>query len=297
MSKRAEPRVGIDYLETVTSLLQRIRRAHPTSGLYESADLQWWWRYPRSTDEIPQIFWFDDQGNPESAVILVDWGDETALVPITLPGAASDWVAHVLRRGLAHAAESGVETVSLEVDRSNADLRYLLVDLGFIEDEGLVETWLWAEARPPVSPLNEGYRLASRLDTLSHPHHMISTKRGHTDVEPRLRQTSLYRPDLDLAIFDRDDNAAAYGLFWVDPESATGLVEPMRTEDEHQRRGLARHILTTGIDLLARAGAERIKICFEVDNPAARDLYLDVGFVPDRETVIMSGRTTLTRNG
>lgn len=65
----------------------------------------------------------------------------------------------------------------------------------------------------------------------------------------------------------------------------------MRTEDDHQRRGLARHILTTGIDLLAEAGARRVKICFEPGNPASSHLYLSVGFEPDRQTVVFSGRT------
>ena len=65
----------------------------------------------------------------------------------------------------------------------------------------------------------------------------------------------------------------------------------MRTEDDHQRRGLARHILTTGVDLLAEAGAARIKICYEPNNPASRDLYLSAGFEPDRQTVIYSRGT------
>jgi len=52
------------------------------------------------------------------------------------------------------------------------------------------------------------------------------------------------------------------------------------TVDDHQRRGLARHILTAGIDLLAEAGPERIEICYETDNPASRGLYLSVGFAP-----------------
>ena len=56
---REEHRVGLEYLETVTALLQRVRRAHPTAGLYEAADLQWWWRSPRATDDLAQIFWFD----------------------------------------------------------------------------------------------------------------------------------------------------------------------------------------------------------------------------------------------
>jgi GNAT superfamily N-acetyltransferase len=75
------------------------------------------------------------------------------------------------------------------------------------------------------------------------------------DVLREVAETSLYRPDLDLVVHDSSDSVAAYGLFWYDPATATGLVEPMRTEDDHQRRGLARHILTTGVDLLAEAGA------------------------------------------
>jgi GNAT superfamily N-acetyltransferase len=121
------------------------------------------------------------------------------------------------------------------------------------------------------------------------PHHM--TDRGGPDVETRLRQTSLYRPDLDLVVLDSCDSAAAYGLFWYDPETATGLVEPMRTEDEHQRRGLARHVLTAGVDLLAEAGAVRIKIGFEPENPASGHLYLSCGFEPVKQTDVFAGGT------
>lgn len=277
-------------METVTALLQRIRSAHPTAGLYEAADLQWWWRTPRSTDDIPQLFWFDHLGRPEAALIATDWGDRVALDPIVMPDASPDWMAHVMERGLAHADECGFGAVGLEVDRADGVLREVMVDHGFaIEEGGLVETWLAADARPAISPLHEDYRLSSRLDTMQRPYH--NTRRNHPDIEERLRQTSLYRPDLDLVVHDRRDRVAAYGLFWYDPETATGLVEPMRTEDAHQRRGLARHILTTGIDLLAAAGAERIKICYEPDNPASRSLYLGVGFEPDRQTVFFSRRT------
>jgi GNAT superfamily N-acetyltransferase len=286
---REQHRVGVHYLEAATALLQRVRSAHPTKGLYEAADLQWWWRTPRSTDNLRQLFWFDHLGRPEAAVIATDWGDRIALDPIVMPDATPDWVAHVIERGLAHASDSGFGAVELEVDRADDVMREVLVGHGFaIKGDGLVETWLAADARPEISPLHEDYRLSSRLDTMLRPHHLI--KRTGPDVEQRLLQTSLYRPDLDLLILDRDDNHAAHGLFWYDPETATGLVEPMRTEDDHQRRGLARHVLTTGIDLLADAGAVRIKICFEPDNPASRGLYLSVGFEPVKQTDVLSRR-------
>jgi GNAT superfamily N-acetyltransferase len=289
---REEHRVGLEYLEAVTALLQRIRSAHPTAGLYEAADLQWWWADAApSTDDFPQLFWFDHLGRPEAAIIATDWGERIALDPIVMPEATPDWVAHVFERGLAHAGESGFATIGLEVDRADHVLRDVLVGHGFvIDDDGLVETWLTAEVRPEISPLHEDYRLSSRLVTGERAHHMNGPKRRHPDVESRLHQTSLYRPDLDLVVHDSRDSVAAYGLFWYDPETATGLVEPMRTEAEHRRRGLARHILTTGIDLLAEAGAARIKICYELDNPPARDLYLSAGFEPDRQTVVFSRR-------
>ena len=284
---REEHRVGIRYLEGVTALLQRVRSAHPTLGVYEAADFQWWWRRPRSTDLLPQLFWFDDSGRPEAAVIATDWGEAIGLDPIVMPDATPDWFSHVVERGLAHATESGFDGVDFVIDRADVVMADVLAGQGFTKmaDE-LVDSWLAVDARPEISALHSDYRLASRLDTFPAKHHMIA--RGGPDVEERLRQTPLYRGDLDLVVLDDHDRAAAYGMFWFDPVSATGLVEPMRTEDEHQRRGLARHVLTIGLNLLFDAGAERIKIAWEPGNPASSALYTDVGFESVRECALVS---------
>lgn len=257
------------------------------AGVYEAADFQWWWRKPRSTDSFPQLFWFDDADRPVAAVIATDWGDTIGLDPIVMPDVGLDWIGHVIERGLAHAGESGFEVVDFVIDRADDVMADVLAAHGFtkLEDE-MVDSWLAAEARPAISTLHQGYRLTSRLDTLSAPHHM--TGRNGPDVEERLRQTSLYRTDLDMVVLDGDDNVAAAGLFWFDPETATGLVEPMRTEDDHQRRGLGRHVLTTGINLLFDAGASRVKIAWDQDNLAAKRLYTSVGFDLVRECAVVS---------
>jgi RimJ/RimL family protein N-acetyltransferase len=285
---RQEHRVGLDYLESMTALLRRVRHAHPTKGLYEAGELQWWWgQKQRSTDDLGQLFWFEALGRPEAAVIATEWSYGIQLDVIVMPDATPDWAAHVIERGLAHAADSGFEAVQLEVDRADDVMRDVLLGHGFaIEEEGLIESWLIADARPEISSLHDDYRLSSRMDTRGRPHHML--KRNDPDVEQRLLQTSLYRSDLDLVVLDRDDNTAAMGLFWYDPETATGVVEPMRTEDDHQQRGLARHILTTGIDRLVEAGAGRIKICYDPDNEAASHLYLSVGFETVKQTDVFS---------
>jgi GNAT superfamily N-acetyltransferase len=64
----------------------------------------------------------------------------------------------------------------------------------------------------------------------------------------------------------------------VDDTTRVGLLQPMRVEEEYQRRGLARMLPTNGLDRLAGQGARRLKVGFEAD--AARQLYLDAGFVP-----------------
>jgi GNAT superfamily N-acetyltransferase len=220
-------------------------------------------------------------------VIATDWGEGISLDTIVMPDATPDWIAHVVDRGLAHATGSGFDAVDFVIDRADDVMADVLAGHGFtdMEDE-TVETWLTASDRPAIGPLPSECRLASRLDTPATPHHMI--RRSGSAVETRLRQTSLYRPDLDLLVLDGSDEVAAYGLFWFDSETATGLVEPMRTEDEHQKRGLARHVLTAGIDLLAEAGAERIKICLKPDHTPSRDLYLSAGFEPVKQCAVVS---------
>ncbi len=287
---REQHLAGLDCLQAATALLQRRRVAHPTAGLFEAADLQWWWRSPRSTDVVPQLFWFDGEDRPVAAAIATDWGDGIALDTHLLSDAEPDWIAHVVNRGLDHAAEIGFAAVEFEVDRDDAVVRDVVVGRGFeVKEEGLVEAWLAAADRPDLSWLPQGYRLASRLELGGDPHHMIG--RNGSDVERRLRETSLYRPDLDLVVVDSAGEPAGYGLFWFDPVSNTGLVEPMRTHDDHQRRGLARHILTAGLERLAGSGAERIKLCYEPDNPGSGHLYRSVGFVPGRQTDIYAGPT------
>ena len=299
MDAREEFRQGLEYLATVTTLLQRIRVDHPTEGHYEAAELQWFWSIPRSTDTLDQLFWFDDAGEPVAAAILADFGNKTSalytapvMIPMVMNSATDEFRTHILERGLAHAAAHGIESVEIEVDQADELTRSTLLARGFeVQGEGLTLCALVADQRPEITPLAEGYRLLSRSETASDlPHHMADERRP--DVEERLRQTSLYRPDLDLVVLDADNNTAGYVLFWYDPVTTMGVVEPVRTEDEHQKRGIARHLLTTGITRLVTAGATIIDVGYEPDNPASGPLYRSIGFKPQLTTDMISGPTT-----
>ena len=105
--------------------------------------------------------------------------------------------------------------------------------------------------RPDVySPA--GRALVSSAETGASPHHLIT--RNGSDVSQRLQQASLYRPDLDLTVLDTTGEVATYGLFWFDPTTEVGFVQPMATNETHRRKGLARHILTSTNDQRQRVG-------------------------------------------
>lgn len=288
---------GLDCVNAVTTLLQRARNAHPTKGAFQAAEVQFWWNTAHPTDTLGQLVWFDDLGRPEAAVVATEFGegvtlvyDQTTVLIVTMPDASDDWVRHVIGRGLDHLAEVGIDAVDLEIDRADDVSRSVLFERGFtVKGEAVVQCWLDTDAQPPISPLPDGYRLATRRDLMDHPHHMTSPRRP--DFEERINQVSLYRSDLDLVILDGDDNPAAYALFWNDPVTSTGIIEPVRTLDDHQGRGLSRHLLTTGIGLLADAGARRISICYEPDNEISGHLYRSLGFVPHCRTDLLSGTT------
>jgi hypothetical protein len=74
-----------EYLEAVTRLLQRVGSAHPTVG---------------GRHHDPRRAW-------------------RAFDPMFMPDASRDQVAHVVNRGLAHAADNGIGQVDLEVDRAD----------------------------------------------------------------------------------------------------------------------------------------------------------------------------------
>jgi predicted N-acetyltransferase YhbS len=157
----------------------------------------------------------------------------------------------------------------------HAPLAGLAIQSGFaMTDELSGTTWMDADQRPPVAQV-DGFAIVDRVTRADRPHPMIA--RNGELVEPRLRQCSLYDPTLDLAIEDAYGRVAGYALFWFDHTTLVGLLEPMRVEDEYQRRGLARMLLTNGLDRLARKRARRLKVGFETD--AARNLYLGAGFV------------------
>ena len=265
---------GLDSLALSTELLQRARLADAEAGLWEAADLQWWWRKPRRSDTIDDLFWVDDEG-PVAGVVLTDWGEAWGCVPIVIAGVSTVPLSTVWARAVETVDALGLEAVEVLASDDDFELLGLLDAAGFVaDDDRSGTTWMDAQDRQEVTALPDGFELVDRDKDSTRPHPM--RQRNGEEVEARLRQCSLYDAALDLAVEAADGQTAGYALFWFDPVTKVGLVEPMRVEDAYQRRGIARAMLTEGLDRLVRRGARRLKVSYATD--VARALYVGAGF-------------------
>ena len=89
-----------------------------------------------------------------------------------------------------------------------------------------------------------------------------------------IQTAPLYRRDLDLVAVAPDGAIAAFCTVWFDDATRSGYFEPVATVPAHQRRGLARALMTEGLRRLQRIGAT---VAFVSGySPAANALYQSV---------------------
>jgi GNAT superfamily N-acetyltransferase len=264
---------GLDAVTLATSMLQRARLADPLAGMWEAADVQWWWRKPQRSDEVEQLFWLDDDGPVAGVLLTSSANDSWQCDPVIVPGVSGCEPDVVWGRALAHAAEHAL--TGFDVPVSDGDVFVEVARRSSLTPDYRDSTgWMDAADRPALSAPADGFTLVDRTQRLDVPHHMRHRSGGM--VKQRLEQCSLYDPALDLVVESTDRRVAGYSLYWFDPKTKVGLVEPVRVEDEFQRRGLASAMLTAGIDRLVAKGAERVKISY--GSEAAEKTYQSVGF-------------------
>ena len=274
MSLRAIRPVGLEYLELVTDLLQRRRLADPHAGLFEAADLQWWYTRDQHPSDRDAVVWLDGDV-PTTAALVSRWS--AGRYDCTVLGDRSHPPAWEFVR--ARCAELAGTSVEMEIDPADADGAAQARQAGFTDViEEFEVMWLDAADLRAPRPLPPGYTLRDRTAPAG-AHPMIN--RNGAGIELRLRECSLYDPGLDLEVLAPDGAAAGYALFWADLRTGVGMVEPMRVEQAHGGRGVAAALLDAGLGLLASRGCARLKVLHEVSNPVAGRLYRGAGFLPD----------------
>ena len=266
---------GPEGVALATALLQRARRADPHAWQWEASDVQWWTRRPRESDAVPQLFWVDDTG-PVAGVYVTTWAAEAWQCDLlVVPGASGPDLDERWARAIS-LLDSGAAgaPVAVPVDDEDQRVRALAEGAGLVAGDVSWTAWLEAADSPQVHPLPDGFVLVDRTQRRDTPHPM--RQRNGQDVAAHLARCSLYDPALDLAVETEDGRVAGYALFWHDRTTSVGEVEPVRVDDAFQRLGLARAMVTAGVDRLADRGTARVVIGY--GSEAAGTLYRSLGF-------------------
>jgi predicted N-acetyltransferase YhbS len=271
---------GIAYLDAVTQLLHTVRGAGLEAGLWEAADLHWW--YPR--DQHPQpdaaTIWYEGD-QPVSATVFTRWGTDLCGADV-LGDHNLDAAWGEIDRGLEAMPEANVDMAIAVRDTS---LIKRAQAHGFVEPgERLGIGRATATDRRPTTRIPAGFRVVDRPQLPGR--HPLSVRNGE-DVERLLHDCSLYDPTCDLSVVTDSGAVAGYALFWPDPATGVGLVEPVRVEDAYAGQGLATALVQAGLERLSQRGCRHFKVIFGLDNPARARLYSRAGFVQHAEAMIL----------
>lgn len=278
---------GIEALNLATRLLQRSRCADPYEGIWEAADIQWSWRTPRDSDNVNKTFWIDENGPVAGIWLTSSAGNQWQIDPIVVPHQTDIEPEIVWNTTLGIIADHPDRSFDVPVANNNPLFQQLAKASGLAPSDEDFTGWMNASVVPAPAEISDGFTLVDRTMRGDTPHPMSGRNGEH--ISSRLQQCSLYDPSMDLSIESSDGDVAGYSLYWFDPVTRVGVVEPVRVHDDFQRRGLARAMVTHGIDRLIAKGAERIKVSWETE--AAGALYLGVGFQQQSETTWYSTPT------
>jgi ribosomal protein S18 acetylase RimI-like enzyme len=147
------------------------------------------------------------------------------------------------------------------------------------EGGGVLTQGLKTLVTPSVPP---GYLLAN-VDTPQRTTGRVEAHRAafapsevSSKMYQRVRRTWPYRQELDKIAETDSGEVVAFCTAWIDEENATGLLEPVGTHPNHQRRGLASAVCRAALISLRDAGARTAQVNFTT--PQARALYESLGF-------------------
>lgn len=98
------------------------------------------------------------------------------------------------------------------------------------------------------------------------------------DIIAQIRSRSFFRPDLDLMVEAPNGGIAAFCTFRIDPGSNIAELEPLATDPDYRRLGLAKSILQEALRRLEKHKPALTHIGGAADTPGANRLYESMGF-------------------
>jgi mycothiol synthase len=254
-----------------------------------------YWRWHVNTNifkfklEECVFLWENDDG--ALVAVLNQEGRGEAFLQIHPRNRTTDLVNEMLTLAESKYPEPSTErTEQLRIWAHEQDtiLKAALTQRGYVKT-GTAEHQHWQSLDrqiPPV-PLAEGYTLRSLGGDAELPARSWASWRAFHPDEPdekyggwewyrNIQRIPIYRCDLDLVAATFNGEIAAFTTIWYDEATKTAAFEPVGTQPQHQRKGLAKALLTEGLHRMQKRGVTMAYV--NSGAPAAHAAYASVGF-------------------
>ncbi|MFT7245954.1 MAG: GNAT superfamily N-acetyltransferase [Candidatus Azotimanducaceae bacterium] len=179
-----------------------------------------------------------------------------------------------------------IETVAY---RSDTWLASLLTNHGYTKQEALdvymqrsLDDQIEASVLPDdyvLRPLDVEQDISQRAGVQSDAF-SGQPKPGEWALENITRFLTWYegRDDLDLVAVSAAGEIASFAVFLIDPVTGMGELDPVGTRASHQRQGLSKAVLLSGLQYMKSKGMKQACVRTGVENAPAIRTYESVGF-------------------
>lgn len=208
---------------------------------------------------------------------------------------ALDLRRRLLRTAIDHAATLGASVLHVEAPSGRSDLHQLLASEGF----SIVRRhWQmrWGESLAPELRLRGEFTLRpfkldqdeealTELQNTSFGDNWGFAPNTVDEIRARVR---LSRGAADGIIFIVDgERPIAYNWTFISSNgtSSVGFVSMTGVHPDYRGKGLGRSVVVAGMQYLKAKGVNAVELEVDYENPAARELYLKLGFQKIGETV------------
>jgi mycothiol synthase len=277
------PAATIDDLRTATDLMSAAWRARSPHVAETPASIEWWYALTHPDPLWEHLRLWRHGSTP----VAWSWHEPPELECHVWTGDAGRDLAvfgTIVRTALAEAGGADVAAFAADDDPARIEV---FRSLGMAPVGRRLSQWQWRadeDVRPALARLPDGYLVRGVRDADEFAArvavHRAAFPPSRLTVEKyeRLLTVPHYRLEHDLVVEAPDGELAAFALGWLDPHGGVAEFEPVGTHPDHQRRGLARGLLTAGIARFHAAGARIVQVYADATEAPAESLYRAIGF-------------------
>lgn len=205
------------------------------------------------------------------------------------PELKGEMLAYALEH-LPQVGEDGSKRLRIYSDDFDTVSEELAVQEGFyrLESQDRIDSRLLIPSTIPLQQLPEGFRIKSLEEDndLEKIHRVLWRGFDHPGQPPqegiqwrlKMQSSPNFRKDLTLVVESPEGDFVVFCGMWVVPENRYGYIEPLATDPDYRRRGLAKAAVWEGIRRCQAEGAERIYVGSD------QEFYLSMGFVTLHKT-------------